>query len=60
MKLSKVMLRNYRNFSSAEINFNKKSLIIGSNDVGKSNLIDAIRLLLDKTLSKNTFTVYIN
>lgn len=53
MKLSKVMLRNYRNFSSAEINFNKKSLIIGANDVGKSNLIDAIRLLLDKTLSEN-------
>lgn len=53
MKLSKVILKNYRNFSEVEINFNEKSLIIGANDVGKTNLIDAIRLLLDKTLSEN-------
>lgn len=53
MKLSKVLLNNYRNFSNAEINFNEKTLIIGANDVGKTNLIDALRLLLDKSLSEN-------
>ncbi|GAJ99586.1 AAA family ATPase [Geomicrobium sp. JCM 19055] len=53
MKLSKIFLRNYRNFSQTEINFNGKSLIIGANDVGKTNLIDAIRLLLDKSFSEN-------
>jgi putative ATP-dependent endonuclease of the OLD family len=53
MKLSKVILNNYRNFSRAEISFDKKSLVIGANDVGKTNLIDAIRLLLDKSLSEN-------
>jgi putative ATP-dependent endonuclease of OLD family len=35
----------------AEITFSEKSLIIGSNDVGKTNLITGIRKLLDRSLS---------
>ncbi|MGD6857153.1 ATP-dependent nuclease [Bacillus infantis] len=53
MKLEKIILKNFRNFAEAEVVFNQKSLIIGANDVGKTNLIDAIRLLLDKSLSEN-------
>ncbi|WP_031546627.1 ATP-dependent nuclease [Salinicoccus luteus] len=53
MKLEKVVLKNFRNFADAEITLNSKSLIIGANDVGKTNLIDAIRILLDKNLSEN-------
>ncbi|SFM20912.1 putative ATP-dependent endonuclease of the OLD family [Paenibacillus sp. 1_12] len=53
MHLSRVKLKNYRNFVDSEFNFNKKSLIIGANDVGKTNLLDSIRLLLDKSLSEN-------
>lgn len=52
MKISKVVIENYRNFENETINFNNKSLIIGPNDVGKSNLIRALRLLLDKSLSQ--------
>jgi len=52
MKLSKVKLKGFRNFKKATINFNEKSLIIGANDVGKTNLIWALRLLLDKGLSE--------
>ncbi|MGG1660905.1 ATP-dependent nuclease [Brevibacillus sp. NRS-1366] len=51
--LNKVLLNNFRNYCNVEVNFNNKSLIIGANDVGKTNLIDAIRLLLDKTLSES-------
>ena len=51
MKLSKVKIKGFRNFKKAEINFNDKSLIIGANDVGKTNLLWAIRLLLDRGLS---------
>lgn len=51
MILSKVTLKGFRNFKNAVINFNEKSLIIGSNDVGKTNLIWSIRLLLDRSLS---------
>jgi putative ATP-dependent endonuclease of OLD family len=52
MKLSRVCLKGFRNFKDAIINFNEKSLIIGANDVGKTNLIWALRLLLDKGLSE--------
>lgn len=51
MKIDYVELKQYRNFADAHINFNKNSLVIGSNDVGKTNMIRALRLLLDKSLS---------
>lgn len=51
MILASVKLEGFRNFKKAKINLTKKSLIIGSNDVGKTNLLWAIRLLLDRSLS---------
>ncbi len=52
MYISKIKLQGFRNFKDAEIILAKKSLIIGSNDVGKSNLLHALRILLDKSLSE--------
>jgi len=52
MKITSIHLSGYRNFLDARINLVKKTLIIGANDVGKTNLLYAIRLLLDKTLSE--------
>ncbi|HEL3260707.1 ATP-dependent nuclease [Stenotrophomonas maltophilia] len=51
MKIDSVQLRQYRNFDNAHINLAKNSLVIGGNDVGKTNMIHALRLLLDKSLS---------
>ncbi|MFB6320831.1 ATP-dependent endonuclease [Saccharicrinis sp. FJH54] len=51
MKLSTVKLKGFRNFKNATINFEDKTLIIGANDVGKTNLLWAIRLLLDRKLN---------
>lgn len=51
MILSQIKLKGFRNFKNTTVNFNEKSLIIGANDVGKTNLIWAIRLLLDRSLS---------
>uniref|UniRef100_UPI003896CA5D ATP-dependent nuclease n=1 Tax=Pseudomonas aeruginosa TaxID=287 RepID=UPI003896CA5D len=51
MKIDYVELKRYRNFADAHINLAKNSLVIGSNDVGKTNMIHALRLLLDKSLS---------
>lgn len=53
MILSKVALSGFRNYKDATVNFAEKSLIIGANDIGKTNLIWAIRLLLDKSLSED-------
>jgi len=51
MKIDYVELKQYRNFADTHINLAKNSLVIGSNDVGKTNMIHALRLLLDKSLS---------
>lgn len=52
MKIDYVHLNQYRNFDDAHINLAKNSLVIGGNDVGKTNMIHALRLLLDKSLSE--------
>lgn len=52
MRICEVKLKGFRNFMNATINFTEKTLIIGSNDIGKSNLLHALRLILDKSLSE--------
>lgn len=51
MLLKSVYIKGFRNFKEVTCNFDKHSLIIGANDVGKTNLIHALRLLLDKGIS---------
>ncbi|SBT17702.1 DNA replication and repair protein RecF [Marinomonas gallaica] len=54
MHLSKVALRNYRNFSNAKFVFSKGiNTIIGENGSGKTNLFRAIRLLLDDSMKRS-------
>lgn len=51
MYISKLNLRNYRNFSKAKLLFNKGvNTVIGENGVGKTNLFRAVRLLLDDSM----------
>lgn len=52
MKIDKIILKGFRNYKDATINFNNNTLIIGENDVGKTNLIYALRLMLDRSLSE--------
>lgn len=52
MQIEWIKLSGFRNFSEAKINFNDKTLVIGANDVGKTNLLYAVRLLMDRTLSE--------
>lgn len=51
MRLEKVRIKGFRNFDDTEVIFQKKTLIIGANDVGKSNLLYALRILFDKTIA---------
>jgi len=52
MQIEWIKLNGFRNFKDTHINFREKTLIIGANDVGKTNLLYAIRILLDRTLSE--------
>lgn len=51
MYISEIIIDNYRNFEHIEIPLNKFTILIGENDIGKSNVIEAIRLVLNN----NTF-----
>jgi putative ATP-dependent endonuclease of OLD family len=52
MIIEKITVVGFRNFTNVTVRFNESTLIIGANDVGKTNLIYALRILLDKSLSE--------
>lgn len=51
MLITRVVLKGFRNFADATVGLERNTLIIGANNVGKTNLVYALRLLLDKSLS---------
>jgi predicted ATP-dependent endonuclease of OLD family len=54
MYISKLSIRNYRNFRNITLPFNKGvNTIIGENGSGKTNILQAMRLLLDESLPRN-------
>lgn len=50
--ISKVVLKNYRNFKDCTVNLSHKGVVIGENNVGKTNFIRALQLILDPSLSE--------
>ena len=50
MYLSKLSVRNFRNFQSVDVALAGNVVLLGENRVGKSNLLFAIQLILDPTL----------
>lgn len=51
MGLKTLYVKGFRNFKEVTVNLNEHSLMIGANDVGKTNLIYALRILLDRSFS---------
>ncbi|WAX94234.1 AAA family ATPase [Aminobacter sp. NyZ550] len=50
MQLSRIIIRNFRNFKSLDVKLSGDVVIVGENRVGKSNLIHALRLIFDPTM----------
>ena len=44
MRIEKLHIKGFRNFRDEEFLFQPQTLIIGANDVGKTNLLYALRL----------------
>lgn len=55
MLLESVSIKGFRNYADACIHFTKSTLIVGANNSGKSNLLFALRVLFDPTLSVKDF-----
>ncbi|WP_180326703.1 ATP-dependent nuclease [Raoultibacter phocaeensis] len=51
MRIESVRIKGFRNFDDETVCFARQTLVIGANDVGKTNLIYALRILFDKSLS---------
>ncbi|WP_139994839.1 ATP-dependent nuclease [Paenibacillus paridis] len=50
--ISRVRIKNFRNFHDIDVELGKKQVIIGENNVGKSNFLRAIQLILDPQLNE--------
>lgn len=54
MHICKVQVENYRNFEKFSIDLKPFTVIVGANNVGKSNLLNAMRLVINQDLSINS------
>ena len=52
MKFLKLSLKNFRNFKESDIELSNKNIFFGLNDVGKTNVLYALRFLFDNDLRK--------
>ena len=55
MELKSLTVENFRNFEKIHIDLTNQNVVFGMNDVGKTNLLFAIRFLLDREIRKNGF-----
>jgi putative ATP-dependent endonuclease of the OLD family len=51
MRLTRLTIKNFRNLDGVDIPLVGGPVVVGENHVGKSNLVHAIRLVLDSSLS---------
>lgn len=56
MKLSKLIVENFRNFQKTTIKLSNKNVVFGMNDVGKTNLLYSLRFLLDRKIRADGFS----
>ncbi len=50
MRISRITIRNFRNFADLDVVLGEHAVIVGENKIGKSNLLHALRLILDPSL----------
>jgi putative ATP-dependent endonuclease of OLD family len=52
MRISRIRLVNFANFSNVDVETGESIVIVGENKVGKSNFIRGLQLILDPGLSE--------
>ena len=50
MRISRIITKNFRNFKSLDVKLGEHAVVLGENKVGKTNLLFALRLILDPSL----------
>ena len=54
MFLSRIQVKNFRNFHDLDVRLGPTSVVVGENSVGKSNLLFGLRLIMDPRLSDSS------
>jgi predicted ATP-dependent endonuclease of OLD family len=55
--LSRIRIKNFRNFKSLDLPLAASTVVVGENKLGKTNLIYALRLVLDPSLPESSRTL---
>ena len=50
VRISRIQIENFRNFRALDVELGEHAVIVGENKIGKSNLLFALRLVLDPSL----------
>lgn len=50
MRISRIQIGYFRNFANLDVRLSENAVIVGENKIGKSNLLYALRLVLDPSL----------
>ena len=50
MRICRIQISNFRNFANIDFSVAEHAVIVGENKIGKSNLVFALRLILDPSL----------
>lgn len=50
MQISRITIRNFRNFKALDVRLGQHAVFLGENKVGKTNLLFALRLILDPAM----------
>lgn len=53
MRIDRLRIENFRNLANVDLSLPANAVIVGENRSGKSNLIHALRLVLDPSMSRN-------
>lgn len=55
MEFKSLQVKNFRSFEEISIDLSNKNVFFGLNDVGKTNLLTALRFVFDRDIRKNDF-----
>ena len=51
MEFKSLQVKNFRSFEDISINLSNKNIFFGLNDVGKTNLLTALRFVFDRDMT---------
>jgi putative ATP-dependent endonuclease of the OLD family len=55
MKITRAIIKNFRNFEELDVQLGRNTILLGENGVGKTNFLEALRLVLDPSRERRLY-----